>query len=170
MMETLDFAAVNPGDRRRMRELQKLWLPSWIEVTTRDGKKPERRRKIRRRLKNRVAHAHKTPQTCFNALYFEGRIVGFAFFGLSGGIQTAGIPPAYGTVLNYCIAPAFRRRGFAREMNRRMEEIFLGWGITDVFLTPDPVTGVPFWRSVGYADSGKQDPANKMPIYVKRIV
>ena len=172
-METnqrIDFNAVNPKNRQQMRELRKLWLPYWRETTTRDGEKSEKRRKICRRLKNRVAHAQRAPKTGFYALYFEGRIVGLAFFGLSGGIKSVGIPPGYGAVLDYCVAPPFRRKGFATEMNRQMERMFLGWGIANVFLTPDPVTGEPFWRSVGYSDSLLTDPDNKMPIWVKRIV
>ena len=164
-----DFAAADPGNRKQMRELRKIWLPYWRETTTRDGGKPEKRRKIYRRLKNRVAHAQKTPRTGFYALYSEGRVAGFAFFGLSGGIKSIGIPPEYGIVMEFCVAPAFRRRGFATEMNRQMEEVFLGWGITDVFLTPDPVTGVPFWRAAGYTDSQLRDPDTKRAVYVKRL-
>jgi ribosomal protein S18 acetylase RimI-like enzyme len=163
------FAAVDHGNRRRMRELRKLWVPYWRETTTRNGEKPETGAKIRSRAKNRVAHAHKAPKTGFYALYSEGRMVGFAFFGLSGGIRSLGIPPEYGQVLEFCVAPPFRRRGFATEMNRRMEVIFRGWGIADVFLTPDPVTGEPFWRSAGYRDSQMTDPDNGRPIYVKTI-
>jgi len=167
--QSLVFAAVDPGDRRQMRELRKLWLPYWRETTTRNGEKPEKRRKIRRRLKNRVAHALKAPQTGFYALYAEGRIVGFSFFGRSGGIKSIGIPPDFGQVLEFCVAPAFRRKGFATEMNRQMEHMFRDWGIAKVFLTPDPVTGEPFWRSVGYRDTGLTDPDNRRPIYVKTI-
>ena len=163
------FAAVDPGDRRQMRELRKLWLPYWRETTTRNGEKSERRRKIRSRLKNRVVHAHKTPQSGFYAMYSEERIVGFSFFGLSGGIRSIGIPPEYGQVLDFCTAPAFRRKGFATEMIRQMERVFRVWGIANVFLTPDPVTGKPFWESVGYRDTGLTDPGNRMPIYVKTI-
>ncbi|MDR2686556.1 MAG: GNAT family N-acetyltransferase [Oscillospiraceae bacterium] len=166
---TFAFAAIDPGDRRQMRELRKLWVPYWRETTTRHGEKPETRRKIRRNKKNRVAHAHKTPQTGFYTLYSEGRMVGFAFFGRSGGIRSLGIPPEYGQVLDFCIAPPFRRRGFATEMNRQMERVFRDWGIADVFLTPDPVTGEPFWRSAGYRDSQLTDPDNRMPIYLKKI-
>jgi len=167
--KSLIFAAVDPGDQRQMRELRKLWLPYWRETTTRGGEKPEKRRKIRRRLQNRVAHAHRTPQTGFYALYCEGRVAGFAFFGLSGGISSVGIPPEYGKVLDFCVAPALRRRGLATEMNRQMERVFRDWGITNVFLTPDPVTGEPFWRSAGYRDTGLTDPDNRMPIYAKTI-
>lgn len=167
--QSLEFIAVNPADRRQMRELRKLWIPYWRETGTRDGAKPERRRKICRRLKNRVAHARKTPQTGFYALYLEGQVIGFSFFGLSGGVKSAGIPPDCGVVMDFCVAPPFRRRGFATEMNRRMEEVFRGWGIENVFLTPDPVTGEPFWLSAGYSDSKQTDPGNRRPIYMKKI-
>ncbi|MCL2106328.1 MAG: GNAT family N-acetyltransferase [Oscillospiraceae bacterium] len=168
-MQGVDFVTVDPDDRRQLRELRKIWLPYWRETTTRDGSKPEKRRKIYRRLKNRVAHAHKTQKTGFNALYSEGRMVGFAFFGLSGGIRSIGIPPDYGMVMEFCIALSFRRKGFATEMNRQMEKLFLDWGITNTFLTPDPVTGDPFWRSVGYHDSQLKDPDTHRLIYVKEI-
>ena len=169
MMHSFSFVSVNPDDRRQMRELRKLWLPYWIETTTRNGRKPEKRRKIYSRLKNRVAHAHKTPQTGFYALHIEGRMVGFAFFGLSGGIQSVGIPPDYGMVMEFCVAPSFRRKGFATEMNRQMERIFREWGIKDAFLLPDPVTGDPFWKSVGYTDCQLKNPDDQRPIYTKAL-
>ena len=96
-------------------------------------------------------------------------MVGFAFFGLCGGVQSAGIPPGTGWVMDFCVAPPFRHRGFATEMNRLMEDVFRGWGIADVYLTPDPVTGKPFWASVGYTDTRRTDPDNRKPIYVKTI-
>ncbi|MCL2509344.1 MAG: GNAT family N-acetyltransferase [Oscillospiraceae bacterium] len=165
----LDFIAVNPNHNRQMRAMRKLWLPYWIETTTRNGEKAERRRKIYRRLKNRVLHAEKTPKTGFYVLYFERQIIGFSFFGLSGGIKAVDIPPDYGMIMEFYIAPPFRRKGFATEMNNRIEELFRSWGVSNVFLTPDPVTGRPFWQSIGYEDSLKADPDDQRPIYIKVI-
>ena len=92
-----------------------------------------------------------------------------AFFSVSGGIKSLGIPPEYGNVLEYGVASEFRRRGFAAEMNGYMEQIFLSDGVTEVYLTPDPVTGAPFWKSAGYADSGMLDPDAQKPIYIKHL-
>ncbi|MGE5579465.1 MAG: hypothetical protein ACM3WU_05395 [Bacillota bacterium] len=30
-------------------------------------------------------------------------------------------------------------------------------------------SGQPFWASLGFVDSGKVDPDNHLPIYIKRI-
>jgi GNAT superfamily N-acetyltransferase len=167
--QALDFIAVNPEDNRQMRTLRKLWLPYWIDETTRNGRKAEGRRKIYRRLKNRVVHAEKTPKTGFYALHLKGWIIGFSFFGLAGGIKAADIPPGYGMIMEFYIDPLFRRKGYATEMNNRIEELFRSWEISNVFLRPNPVTGRPFWKAVGYKDSMKVDPDDKRPIYIKTL-
>ena len=42
-------------------------------------------------------------------------------------------------------------------------------GTQHVYLTSDTVTGVPFWVAMGFNDSGKIDPDNKMTIYIKSV-
>jgi hypothetical protein len=38
-----------------------------------------------------------------------------------------------------------------------------------MYLCPAPVTGEPFWSTMGFVDSGKIDPDEKLPIYIKKI-
>ena len=42
-------------------------------------------------------------------------------------------------------------------------------GARRMYICPDSVTGEPFWKSNGYTDSGKIDPDDKKPIYIKEI-
>ncbi len=38
-----------------------------------------------------------------------------------------------------------------------------------MYICPDTVTGEPFWKANGYNNSGKIDPDDKKPIYIKDI-
>ena len=39
-----------------------------------------------------------------------------------------------------------------------------------MYICPDSVTGQPFWKANGYRDSGKIDPDDKKPIYIKAMI
>jgi len=38
-----------------------------------------------------------------------------------------------------------------------------------MYLTPEEISGTPFWSSLGFKDSGKIDPDNHEPIYIKKV-
>lgn len=42
-------------------------------------------------------------------------------------------------------------------------------GARKMYVCPDAVTGKPFWEANGYKDSGKFDPDDHKPIYIKRL-
>jgi hypothetical protein len=42
-------------------------------------------------------------------------------------------------------------------------------GVESLYLTADETGGKPFWVSLGFVDSGKVDPDNSLPIYIKKI-
>ena len=59
--------------------------------------------------------------------------------GLGGGFAGYGIYPEY----------------------NHIRDVLIKDGATDMFVGPDPVTGVPFWKAMGFTDSGKIDPDDK---------
>ena len=165
-----DFIGVNPYNKRQIKELFPLWLAYWRKTEEHNHRNPESRRKIKKGLKNRVWFARKTPKNHFYALYFEGKIIGFSWFGIYSGNKDMNGGSEYGYVLEYAIAPAFRRRGFGTRMNTETEKILLRDGASCVYLTPDGVTGLPFWEAIGYTDIGLKSSEEKRPLYVKWLV
>ena len=67
------------------------------------------------------------------------------------------------------IVPNFRRKKYGTRMYEHMVENLKKDGASLIYLTPDTESGVPFWKRIGFTDSGKIDPDNKMPIYIKEF-
>ena len=38
-----------------------------------------------------------------------------------------------------------------------------------MYVCPDHITGEPFWKAMGFTDSGKIDPDDNKPIFIKII-
>lgn len=54
-------------------------------------------------------------------------------------------------------------------MSRHIETVLRDDGAENMYICPDAVTGEPFWKANGYKNSGKIDPDDKKPIYIKKI-
>jgi len=101
--------------------------------------------------------------------YEVGVPLGF-FYGKKDKIGQRGeIRPGWGYVMEFYVLPEYRRRGHGREMYARLEELFRRDGITQLWLTSDPVTGRAFWPSVGFCGSGEVSDENGLEIYEKNI-
>ena len=102
----------------------------------------------------------------FELIFNNDILVGFVMYAIDlGGIKGL-IEPGYGYIMELYIMPDFRRKGIASEVFMHMEDILKNQGAQRIYLTPDSVSGVPFWQSLGFSDCGKIDPDNKMPIYL----
>lgn len=103
----------------------------------------------------------------FEIIYKDNEVAGFAMYAVDlGGIKDI-LESGYGYIMELFILPAKRRKGIATEAFLHMEEVLKKQGADKLYLTPDSVSGIPFWKQVGFYDSGKVDPDNKMPIYIK---
>jgi ribosomal protein S18 acetylase RimI-like enzyme len=58
-----------------------------------------------------------------------------------------------GHLYRLAVHPSHRRRGIARALVRRVEEMFTAWGVTRVlaFVERDQPPALRFWEAVGYA-------------------
>lgn len=75
----------------------------------------------------------------------------------------------YGYIMEFFVLPAYRRKGFGKQMYQRLEHHFRQDGAKSLYLTPDPVTGVPFWIALGFEKTGEISPENNMDIYEKHL-
>ena len=105
----------------------------------------------------------------FELMYCGGDLIGFANFAIDLGTIYGLLEAGYGAFLGFYIAPAFRRKGYGRRLFEHAEETLKSDGARQMHVCPDSVTGAPFWIAMGFRDSGKFDPDDKLPIYIKRI-
>ena len=67
------------------------------------------------------------------------------------------------------VKPEYRRKKYGPIIYEHAKEMLLKDGAINAYLTPDSNSGIPFWENIGFTDSGKIDPDNKMPIYIKKL-
>lgn len=75
----------------------------------------------------------------------------------------------YGYIMEFFVLPEYRRSGYGKEMFLRLEKLFKQDGARRMYLTSDPITGVPFWESLGFVSIGEKSTENDLEIYEKQI-
>lgn len=71
--------------------------------------------------------------------------------------------------MEFFVLPEQRRNGYGKEMYLRLEKLFRKDGARRAYLTSDPITGKPFWESLGFTNTGEKSPENRQEIYEKDI-
>lgn len=79
------------------------------------------------------------------------------------------IKPGYGYIMEFYVKPDHRRNGYGKMMFKRLERLFHIDGAEMMYLTADPVTGKPFWESMGFVNVNEKSPENQLYIYEKTI-
>lgn len=75
----------------------------------------------------------------------------------------------YGYIMEFFVLPEYRRNGYGKEMYLRLEKLFRQDGAKRMYLTSNPVTGDPFWESLGFVNTGEKSPENGNEIYERQI-
>lgn len=106
----------------------------------------------------------------FEIALLNDEVIGIAMFAIDlGKIYGLLDQPGYGTVMGFYIKRNHRRKGFGRMFFEHIQTVLKKDGATKMYVCPDSVTGIPFWRTMGFSDSGKFDLDNKKFIYIKCI-
>lgn len=71
--------------------------------------------------------------------------------------------------MEFYVLPQYRRQGYGKNIFEHIEKTFFCHGTEYMYLTPEEVRGEQFWSSLGFMNSGKIDPDNHMPIYIKKV-
>jgi GNAT superfamily N-acetyltransferase len=79
------------------------------------------------------------------------------------------IKPGWGCVREFYVKPECRRKGYGKAMAERLEALFSADGATQMYLTADAVTGVPFWTEMGFTETDEINTDNGEKIWVKTI-
>lgn len=171
MSKRLQYEQILPGNERQYQELISLWVPYMREIFKDDEEtQNESDADLEKYALQRVNIQGKRNDMHFELVYLEKEVIGFAFYAVDlGGIKGI-IKPGYGYIMEYYIIPSKRRNGYATELYRHVADTFKHHNIEQLYLTPDSTTGIPFWSKMGFSDSGKIDPDNKISIYIKQMI
>lgn len=99
--------------------------------------------------------------------YDNNVLIGFLYGKIDRNGDMGYVRADWGYVMEFYVKPEYRRNGYGKAMYQRLENLFVSNDVTDIWLTADPVTGEPFWQSLGFKNSGVQSPENNLYIYEK---
>lgn len=167
-MKKLNFVQIYKENEGLCETARELCVPYFEELNEHDGI-IESNEKILDAINRRIAIQGKREDMHLEIAFFNNIAIGIAMFAIDLGTVCGLLESGYGTVMEFYIRPEYRRMGFGEEFWRHIEDTLCEDGTSSFYITPDSVTGIPFWRSMGFEDSGLIDPDNKQPIYTKHI-
>jgi GNAT superfamily N-acetyltransferase len=164
----IKFIQVNNDNYSEHQRLKFLWNDCIKEINGHHSK-IEDDEIIEKDLKRRINNQGKRKDMHFEVFYLGSTLIGFSHFAIDLGTIYGLIEGGYGTIMGYYIIPQYRRKGYGKILYKHCEKTLKNDGAKKMYICPDPVTGEPFWSAIGFKDSGKMDPDDKLPIYIKEI-
>ncbi len=151
-----------------LEQLTPLWIQYMRELYESDEEfQSESDDKIKSWLLDRIHIQGQRDNMHFECVFADDQLIGFVFYAIDiGGIKGL-IDAGYGYIMEMYVIPKYRKRAYGTKMYEHVSKTLKEEGALHTYLTPDSKSGVPFWIKMGFVDSGKIDPDNKMPIYIK---
>ena len=168
MEKQIKYIQIEKDNAAHFEMASKLWIPFIQEVNEHDGTY-QSEEQIIDGLKKRISIQGCRKDMHFEVAYMNGEPFGIAMFAIDLGTVYGLLDKGYGTIMGFYIHPDFRRKGLGTSFSKHIEAILYSDGARKMYICPDSVTGEPFWKSNGYVDSGKIDPDDKKPIYIKEL-
>lgn len=168
MEKQITFIQIEKDHAAHFEMASKLWIPFIQEVNEHDGTY-ESEEQIADGLKKRISVQGSRKDMHFEIACVDGTPFGIAMFAIDLGTVYGLLEKGYGTIMGFYVDPQFRHKGLRTLFSRHTEAVLYSDGAKKIYLCPDSVTGKPFWEANGYADSGKIDPDNQKPIYIKEV-
>ncbi len=168
MEKQINFIQIEKDNAVHFERASQLWIPFIKEVNEHDGTY-QSEEQIINGLKKRISVQGRRKDMHFEIAYVKGEPFGIAMFAIDLGTVYGLLEKGYGTIMGFYIHPKFRRKGLGTSFSRHIEATLYSDGARKMYICPDSVTGEPFWKFNGYTDSGKIDPDDKKPIYIKEI-
>jgi GNAT superfamily N-acetyltransferase len=151
-MEKLTFVQIEKRNKQHYHDSIKLWMPFINELNTHTNKQ-QSENEILNNLQKRIVIQGVRKNMHFELIYLKGEAVGIANFAIDTGTIYGLIEAGCGTVMGFFLKPEYRRKGFGREIYGHVENTLKTDGATRIYVTPDKITGVPFWLAMGFTDS-----------------
>ncbi len=165
-MNILTFTQIEKGNQTHYETAKTLWLSFIIELDEHEGI-TETEEEMLNDLIRRINIQGSRPTMHFEIAYADSEPIGIAMFAIDTGTVYGLLESGYGVITGFYIKPEYRRLGYGKEFFTHIERTLKKDGATKIYLTPDGVTGEPFWKALGFENSGKFDPDDKKFIYIK---
>lgn len=168
MENPISYIQIEKDNSKHHETAQKLWVPFIHEVKLHEGThQPDEQ--IIDGLQRRIAIQGCRKDMHLELAFWDGVPFGIAMFAIDLGTVYGLLEKGYGTIMGFYIHPDFRRKGLGTAFSKHIETVLCSDGAAKIYVCPDAVTGEPFWKANGYEDSGKIDPDEHKPIYIKQV-
>ena len=161
-MEQVTFTPIRRHSRAARLALP-LWLAYRAEIKRHGDENPVAPLAD---FQQRVHRLRNSSNRHFDLLRIDKKPAGFAYYAVCTDVSEL-IKPGGGVFLSYYIAPEYRRQGYGKRMFLHCAEALYRGGAKYLYCCPDPVTGEPFWRAMGFEDSGIYNPGDGLNIFIK---
>lgn len=165
-MNRLTYLQLSKDESSHFEIAKSVWMPFGQEINIHDGI-TETDEEILEDCRRRIGIQGSRPDMHFELAFLNDEVIGLAMFAIDLGTVYGLLEKGYGTIMGFYIKPEYRRQGYGREMFLHIENVLKRDGAPKIYLTPDGVTGEPFWTALGFENSGNLDPDNKKFIYIK---
>ena len=165
MIELKFITLKNTGKHHKL--LENIMLPYYRELDRNVGREtPEET--LKRFIASIVSMSEDKDR--FVELCYLGKdLIGFAYVKIDRERHRGYVRPGWGYVMEFYVKPEHRRNGYGKKIYKHLENILKSNGVSNIWLTADPVTGEPFWSAIGFTNSGEKSPENNLYIYEKTI-
>ena len=167
-MKKMNFVQICKENKVICETVRDLCVPYFEELNAHEGI-VESREVILDAINKRIAIQGCRTDMHFEIAFHDNVAIGIAMFAIDLGTVRGLLERGYGTVMEFYICPEYRRMDYGKEFWLHIESILHNDGATNCYVTPDSVTGIPFWINMDFEDSGLIDPDTKQPIYTKTI-
>lgn len=166
-MKNLNFVQLQKENEEHYKLLESLMIPYSIEIDSHHNRETptELIQEITRGMLNMQGDTDRHLKLC----YEEEKLIGFLYGKVDHVGHKGFIKPEYGYIMEFYVKPEFRRNGYGKAMYQRLEQLFASHGTELMYLTSDPITGEPFWKAMGFENTGKVSPENGLLIYEKCV-
>jgi len=165
-MSELKFVTVK-NNRKHHKLLESIMLPYCRELDSNVGREtPEETLK---EFIASIVSMSEDKDRFVELCYLGEHLIGFAYGKIDREEHRGYVRPGWGYVMEFYVKLEYRRNGYGGEIYKHLENIFKSNGVSNIWLTADPITGVPFWSAVGFTNTGEKSPENNLYIYVKNI-
>ena len=103
-------------------------------------------------------------------VFMDNEPVGFCYAKIDRIDDKGDVRPGWGYIMEFFIRSTFRRKGLGKELAVSCEQFFKNNDVKNIWLTADDITGVPFWKALGYHDTGEISKENNQMIFIKSLI
>lgn len=168
MNTEITFTSVTQENISQYKKLRKIYAKYKILTLRNHGESPSGKKMFYNLFDSIISRVADSDSDFFILMHSGKELLGFALISTTA-TDIIDIPYNYGTVNDFYIFPKHRLKGYGRILNNYIERIFTDNGTQPVLLFPDPVFGIPFWKAVGYRDTGINQAWGHFLVYCKHL-